>query len=110
MREVDYRLLNQVCRTHAVVLLNIFGQMLSMGIPIGAIKVEFLNPNDDEYITYEEQGYKLEKTWDGDGKVTVQACPGEFVQMSFGKRWVNRITRFHSVIGNNGQREKESMQ
>lgn len=100
MRETDHKFINQVKRTHAKVTDKVMELFLRCGVPPTEIQHIFLGANDDEYILWGKTGYHIAVDWDGDGKVTCEARPGEFMASTAGPLWVNRVTGFHRTIGN----------
>lgn len=99
VKSLDIRIINAACKVHTAAYLGIIRDMVFAGVQLSEIKHDFLQPDDDEYLTYEGKGFQLVKEWDEDGKVKCTAYPGEWVPSVHGRHWVKRITRFHSAIG-----------
>lgn len=102
MRETDHKLINQIKRTHAKVTDKVLRVMLDCGIGPDEIQHIFVGPEDEEYILWGTSGYQINIDFDGEGRVTCEARPGEFLETSGAMPlWVHRITPFHRTIGNN---------
>lgn len=106
MRDLDVHLVNAICKTHTEAYLGVIKSMVYMGIPLEEIRHDFERPYDDEFITWNNRGWHITKEWDGDGKISVCAEPGEFVVTNIGRKWIKRITAMHSVLGNNARSDR----